>query len=196
MARQSQDRKGRTKACVLRSVSACISWQDVYKLSDEQLQSLLLLRIQHPTPDNPADPNNPPVALLEFLNYLQVSLEASYISPVAPTTQEPSWNSRLSAPPRASSLGRPSPRLNVNTPQNPSIFPPATPNPVPSTGEQDRQYAGSEGAFLAGIIWGAVSSEESKDAFSLLWSEKEKLWVAVYRLHLTVCKSPHDDLWG
>src|SRR5690606_18102252 len=35
---------------------------------DEQLQSLLLLRIQHPAPDTPADPTSPPLLLLEFLN--------------------------------------------------------------------------------------------------------------------------------
>ncbi|KAF5313342.1 hypothetical protein D9611_008665 [Ephemerocybe angulata] len=151
---------------------------------DEQLQSLLLLRIQHPTPDIPADPKSPPVLLLEFLNYLQVSLEASYISPMpVQASQEPTWTSRLSAPPRAMSA-RPSAGLSAHQP--PSIFPPATPNPVPSTGEQDRQYAGSEGAFLAAIIWGAGSAEQSKEAFSLLWSEKEKVWVAVYRLALTV----------
>ncbi|KAF6746016.1 TRAPP trafficking subunit Trs65-domain-containing protein [Ephemerocybe angulata] len=144
---------------------------------DEQLQSLLLLRIQHPTPDIPADPKSPPVLLLEFLNYLQVSLEASYISPMpVQASHEPTWTSRLSAPPRAMSA-RPSAGLSAHQP--PSIFPPATPNPIDST-------QGSEGAFLAAIIWGAGSAEQSKEAFSLLWSEKEKVWVAVYRLALTV----------
>ncbi|TEB32777.1 hypothetical protein FA13DRAFT_1790473 [Coprinellus micaceus] len=155
---------------------------------DEQLQSLLLLRIQHPTPDIPADPKSPPVLLLEFLNYLQVSLEASYISP-APVSnvQEPTWSSRLSAPPRGqSALLPPRPSAGLAPPQHPSIFPPATPNPVPATGEQDRQYAASEGVFLAGVIWGSGHAEQSRDAFSLLWSEKEKVWVAAYRLSLTV----------
>lgn len=165
----------------------------VYKLSDEQLQSLLLLRIQHPTPDLPADPKSPPLLLLEFLNYLQISLEASYIAPSpVSNVQEPTWSSRLSAPPRGQSSLAP-PRLasaGLSAPQHPSIFPPATPNPVPATGEQDRQYAASEGVFLAAIIWGSGHADQSRDAFSLLWSEKEKVWVAVYRLALTVCKFP------
>ncbi|RXW12394.1 hypothetical protein EST38_g13460 [Candolleomyces aberdarensis] len=151
---------------------------------DEQLQSLLLLRIQHPAPDVPADPTSPPVLLLEFLNYLQVSLEASYISPLPAPSQEPTWSSKLSAPPRAASL-KPPPSGQLSA-HHPSIFPPATPNPVPATGDQDKQYAASDGAFLAAVIWGAGNPEQSKDAFSLLWSEKEKVWVAIYRLALTV----------
>lgn len=152
---------------------------------DEQLQSLLVLRIQHPTPDVPADPTDPPLLLLEFLSYLQVSLEASYISPTPAPEGPPS---RLSAPPRSMSA-QPMASGRLAAPpqhQHPSIFPPATPNPMPSTGEQDRQYAASEGSFLAAIIWGTGNS----DQFTLLWSEKEKVWVAVYRLALTVCKSP------
>src|SRR5690606_22166019 len=147
---------------------------------DEQLQSLLLLRIQHPAPDTPADPTSPPLLLLEFLNYLQVSLEASYISP-APIQEphQPTWagSSRLSAPPRSMSA-RPAPGALAAPPQHPSIFPPATPNPMPATGEKDRQYAASEGSFLAAIIWGNGNPDLTKEAFTLLWSEKEKVWVA------------------
>ncbi|KAJ2919741.1 hypothetical protein MD484_g630, partial [Candolleomyces efflorescens] len=114
----------------------------------------------------------------------EVSLEASYISPLPAQSQEPTWSSKLSAPPRAASL-KPPPSGQLSA-HHPSIFPPATPNPVPATGEQDKQYAASDGAFLAAIIWGAGNPEQSKDAFSLLWSEKEKVWVAIYRLALTV----------
>jgi hypothetical protein len=42
--------------------------------------------------------------------------------------------------------------------------------------------------LLLAHIWGQDSSEDSLEAFSLLWSDKEKLWVAIYQLSLTVCK--------
>jgi hypothetical protein len=187
MVGTSEDRQNRAQASIFWYVAICDRRRHVYKLSDEQLQSLLLCRIQHPTPEIPADPTSPPVLLLEFLNYLQVSLEASYISPLPAPSQEPTWSSKLSAPPRAASL-KPPPSGQLSA-HHPSIFPPATPNPVPTTGEQDKQYAASDGAFLAAIIWGAGNPEQSKDAFSLLWSEKEKVWVAIYRLALTVCRS-------
>ncbi|KAJ3503672.1 hypothetical protein NMY22_g18167 [Coprinellus aureogranulatus] len=124
----------------------------VYKLSDEQLQSLLLLRIRHPTPDIPADPKSPPAVLLDSQR-----ARANMVIAAVRTTQGQS----TLAPPRLASAGLSAP---------------------PTTGDQDRQYAASEGVFLAAIIWGA----DARDAFSLLWSEKEKLWVAVYRLSLTV----------
>ncbi|TFK25456.1 hypothetical protein FA15DRAFT_687034 [Coprinopsis marcescibilis] len=156
---------------------------------DEQLQSLLLLRVQHPTPDVTPDPKSPPLILLEFLNYLQISLEANYLAPqVAPAQHfaDTPRTSLLSAPPARMTLAK-SAQLNLNSGrQPPSIIPPATPNPIPSTGDQDRQYAGADGPFLAALIWGNNTSENSKEAFSLVWSEKEKVWVALYRLVLTV----------
>jgi hypothetical protein len=59
---------------------------------------------------------------------------------------------------------------------------------MPSTGEQDRKYVSSEGTLLVANIWGANTAEDSPETFSLLWSEEEEVWVAVYRLSLTVCR--------
>lgn len=159
----------------------------VYRTPDEQLQSLLVLRVRHPTPDTPPNASTPPVLLLEFLNYLQISLEANYLAPLpaAPTHLETPRTSLLSAPPR---LGIPPARSAQLSGRHPPIFPPATPNPMPSTGEQDRQYAGAEGPFLAAIIWGNSTADDSKEAFTLLWSSKEKVWIAVYRMVLTICE--------
>ena len=158
--------------------------------ADEQLLSLLMLRIKPPAPSVPSDPNNPPELLLEFLSHLQVSLEATYIS----STPQPGPNdtprtpaSRLSAPPRTSSLGPPK-TSNRFTAHHPSILPPSTPHPTPSTGEQDRKYVSSEGTLLLANIWGANTADDSPESFSLLWSEEEEVWVAVYRLSLTVCR--------
>ena len=72
---------------------------------------------------------------------------------------------------------------------HPSIFPPATPNPTPYTGDDDRRYVRSEGTVLVAKIWGQDASDDPCEAFSLLWSEKEQVWVAVYRLGITVCKT-------
>lgn len=71
---------------------------------------------------------------------------------------------------------------------HPSIFPPSTPNPTPYSADQDRRYAKSEGTLLLASIWGQDTSDDSREAFSLLWSEAGRVWVAVYRLALTVCK--------
>lgn len=43
--------------------------------------------------------------------------------------------------------------------------------------------------MLIASIWGQDSAEDSREAFSLIWSDEEQLWVAVYRLSLTVCES-------
>ncbi|KAG6865222.1 hypothetical protein C0991_004345 [Blastosporella zonata] len=71
---------------------------------------------------------------------------------------------------------------------HPSIFPPATPNPTPLSADHDRRYATAEGTRLIETIWG--QSKDSKEAFSLIWSEKEHVWVAVYRLSLVVSFLP------
>jgi len=153
--------------------------------SDEQLQSMLTFRIQHPTSSPPADLDNPPKSLLAFLAHVQISLEATYISSEPTPTQDSVRPARLSAPPRTS-LPRNNTRLQ---PHHPSIFPPTTPHPTPSSAEHDRRYIASEGTLLLAHIWGQDSPEDSLEAFSLLWSDAERLWVAVYRLSLTVCKT-------
>ncbi|KAF7980356.1 hypothetical protein HWV62_38801 [Athelia sp. TMB] len=160
--------------------------QAFFDHADEQLQSMLLIRISPPEAGSSelADSANPPPILLEFLSHLQISLEATYISPHAPP---PSIRpmSNLVTPPRTDSAGRLKPQ---GRPNNPSIFPPPTPNPMPSTAEPDRKYVQSEGTLLISTIWGqkGTSEDGSGERLTLLWSEKEKVWVAVYQLSLTV----------
>ncbi|KIM41298.1 hypothetical protein M413DRAFT_145987 [Hebeloma cylindrosporum] len=117
-----------------------------------------------------------------MLAHVQVSLEASYISS-QPTASENPRTSRLLQTPRTGSLARPNNnRLNPH----PSILPPSTPNPMPSTGEQDRKYITSEGTLLVANIWGNNTAEDSSEGFALLWSEAEVCWIAVYRMVVTV----------
>jgi len=152
---------------------------------DEQLQALLTIRIDHPNPGSPAEPNHPPQDLLGFLAHIQISLEATYISSSPAAAPETSRSALLPAPPRTGSFGKLKPRPNS---YHPSIFPPPTPNPTPSSAEHDRRYIQSEGTLLLASIWGQNTSKDSQEAFSLLWSEAEQVWVAVYRLVLTVCE--------
>ena len=118
----------------------------------------------------------PPPHLLAFLAHIQVSYDAAYISS-APIVEEPQTSVTISPPPtsRTTSLLGPSRRPR-------SIFPPTTPHPVPSVGESDRKYVKSEGTPLTAGIWGDSPDEE----FQLLWSRKEKAWVAVFKLVVNV----------
>lgn len=148
---------------------------------DEQLQFILTLSIPHLVDETP-DLASPPPDLLSFLAHLQVSLEASYISPVPLPTPDLPHSARLSAPPRKASLLK-AQSLNAH----PSIYPPNTPNPTPSTAEPDRRYIRSEGTLLLASIWGQDKSPNSVEAFTMLWSEATTSWVAVYRLVVSVC---------
>ncbi|KAF8064977.1 TRAPP trafficking subunit Trs65-domain-containing protein [Lyophyllum atratum] len=152
---------------------------------DEQLQSLLTVRIEHPTSTSSVDALHPPQALLTFLAHMQISLEATYISTVPTPNPDVLRTSRLSAPPRTAPLSKSNSRLQVHA-HHPSILPPNTPNPTPSSADHDRRYVTSEGTLLLASIWGQNMAEDSKEAFSLLWSEEEQLWVAVYQLSLTI----------
>ncbi|KAF9792921.1 TRAPP trafficking subunit Trs65-domain-containing protein [Thelephora terrestris] len=118
----------------------------------------------------------PPPHLLAFLAHVQVSYDAAYISS-APIVEEPQANVAISPPPtsRTTSLLGPSRRPR-------SIFPPTTPHPIPSAGEADRKYVKSEGTPLTTGIWG----DNPDEAFQLLWSRKEKAWVAVFKLVVAV----------
>ncbi|KAG6877931.1 hypothetical protein C0993_001977 [Termitomyces sp. T159_Od127] len=153
---------------------------------DEHLQSFLTLRIELSSPHSSPDPVNPPQTLLTFLAHTQISLEATYISSVpAPNTELPR-TSRLSAPPRTGpSPSKSNPRIQ-DLVHHPSIYPPATPNPTPSSADHDRRYVTSEGTLLLASIWGQNTSEDSKEDFALLWSETGQAWVAVYRLSFIV----------
>lgn len=154
---------------------------------------MLLIRIAPPEASTSElqDPANPPPSVLEFLSHLQISLEATYISPhaSAPPSRPPSTRpiSNLHTPPRTDSAGRLKPQ---GRPNNPSIFPPPTPNPTPSTAEPDRKYVQAEGTLLISTIWGqkGASEDGGGEKLTLLWSAKEKVWIAVYQLSLTVGK--------
>ncbi|PPQ63886.1 hypothetical protein CVT24_010353 [Panaeolus cyanescens] len=147
---------------------------------DEQLQSLLVIRFKSPDLAGPSGESKPPALLLDVLAHLQIALEATYISPLPSAPETPRTSKLLT--PRTSAFGKPTGRLNAH----PSILPPNTPNPVPSTADQDRKYNTAEGTMLLASIWGTNSSEESQEAFHLMWSEREKNWIAIYRLVLTV----------
>lgn len=116
----------------------------------------------------------PPPHLLAFLSHVQVSYDATYISSV-PIAQEPQVRTAISPPSRPTSLLGPSRRPR-------SIFPPTTPHPIPSAGEADRKYVNSEGTPLTVGIWG----DNPDEAFQLLWSRKDKAWVAIFRLVVNV----------
>ncbi|KAF8639224.1 hypothetical protein AX17_001709 [Amanita inopinata Kibby_2008] len=155
---------------------------------DEQLRALLILRIKHPSTEEEEEEegghDTPPQSLLAFLAHLQVSFEASYISPVPDPPSDPR-TLHLSTLPKASSLSKGNPRLSLH----PAIFPPNTPNPTPSVAEHDRKYVASEGTLLIAGIWGQSSSSDSIDAkqdFNLLWSSEEQVWVAIYSFSFTV----------
>ncbi|KAF8961451.1 TRAPP trafficking subunit Trs65-domain-containing protein [Flammula alnicola] len=142
---------------------------------DEHLQSLLVIRFKNPDREPPEDQNNPPEILLDLLAHVQVSLEASYISPTAAAPGP-------ETPRTSSALGKSNARLNPH----PSILPPSTPHPMPSTGDQDRKYSTAEGTIL--------HAEDSPEAFALLWSEEAQEWMAIYRMAITVCKLPMQPL--
>ena len=67
---------------------------------------------------------------------------------------------------------------------HPSIFPPATPNPTPSAPDQDKRYLRAEGTVVFSTIWGQAED----DTFALLWAAEENVWLALYRVSLTVCQ--------
>lgn len=146
---------------------------------DEQLHIFLIAQIPCPSAD--VDPKDPPTSLLDFLAHVQVSLEATYISQTPTTLPETPQTPQVFAPPRTSSIAKPRP-----TSLHPSLFPPHTPNPTPSSTEKDRKYAQSEGTLLLASIWGHRPAGLSKEKFSLLYSEAKKAWLAVYELSLTV----------
>jgi hypothetical protein len=168
-------------------------WSDIFlstlylphnQVTDEQLQSFLVLRIKHPALENSDNSEHPPQVLLEVLAHVQVALEATYISAV-PTVAEAPRTSRLLGTARNGSSARPSGRTNLP----PSILPPSTPNPVPSTADQDRKYMASEGTMLVANIWGNNTAEDSSQGFALLWSEEQRAWLAIYCMAITVCAS-------
>ncbi|KAI0686748.1 TRAPP trafficking subunit Trs65-domain-containing protein [Cytidiella melzeri] len=166
---------------------------------DEQLDFLLTLYFEQSSLNGDVDPQKPPANLLSYLAHLQISYEASYISSIA---QAPSGYSieidKPSVPPRSHSIlgvraptNKPSPLAHPQ--QHPSIFPPATPHPIPSTAESDRQYVQSQGTPLRSGIWGEGSlatGSTPSETFALLWSASRHSWVAVFRMSVQVAFLP------
>jgi hypothetical protein len=168
------------------SLPSLICW---FPLLDESLDFFLVLCLEQ-LGDVPADPARPPLALLSFLTHIQVSYDASYISPVSVST--PSVP-RLGTPPRTTSLKSTTGSSGLHAP--PSIFPPNTPNPAPVTTEQDRRYVRAEGVTLVSGMWGEEldpakpGQVKDRDAFALLWDETAGVWVAIYRMCVNVGES-------
>jgi hypothetical protein len=81
-------------------------------------------------------------------------------------------------PPRSASFGY--------TKSRPTSTVPNAPNSKPPDAEGDRGYIRSEVAPLQASIWGQNSAEDSMDKFSLIWSQKQKVWFAIYRLAISV----------
>jgi hypothetical protein len=180
---------------------------------DEQLEPVLIIRIPPPAIDGGEeqaaqphpDPTKPPIALLSLLSQVQISLEATYIASapiinVPSTPRAQSGGGMLAAPPmRTESMNK----VKLRPPNlHPSIFPPATPHPTPAASDADQRYIRSEGTLLINKVWGedkssptvvTGSSAPSAETFALLWSEKARMWFAVYRITLTVGAYMHQS---
>jgi hypothetical protein len=147
--------------------------------ADEQLEFILILRTPGPSDLTGEDAPRPSADLLSFFAHIQVALEASYIQP-APTAGPGGapGSARLSAPPRSASLKPGAPGKHRPPNLHPSIFPPQTPHPMPSAAGSDRQYIRSEGTPLINKMYG----EDDEDDFSLLWSKKDRAWLALFKM--------------
>lgn len=150
---------------------------------DEQLRLFLIIKIGH-LPSNPLNESRSlPSLLVHFLRHVQVSLEATYISRKSTETPITPRVDQVTGPPRSSSAGLSNPRQPS---LHPSIFPPTTPNPIPSTTEADKKYVQSEGALLLSSIWGEGPAEHSGEKFAVFFSHSRKEWIAIYQLSLNV----------
>ncbi|KAJ3999678.1 TRAPP trafficking subunit Trs65-domain-containing protein [Lentinula boryana] len=174
---------------------------------DEHLQTLFTLRVQQPDSQQESflESPEPSRLLLDFLAHVQILLEASYISPIAPNddiseytvSASPLPSSRLnpsSPPPRTSSIKKPT-HLNLSgllspnpgsASHHPSILPPSTPNPTPASAAVDQRYLQAEGVVLTSRTWGQDVNGEGGEGFYLLWSKRDRAWVAVYKTVLNI----------
>ncbi|KAG8834164.1 hypothetical protein FRC17_009424 [Serendipita sp. 399] len=155
---------------------------------DEILSAYLVLRI--PSCDPPDEEGRPPTELITFLTLLQVGFDASYISPKQePVDSVPEMKTpRLLGPPPA---GRPGTKPKIGSPLKPKpppLVPPQTPNPTPQMEDSDRQYAVAEGVQLHTFIWGDATpgKDARKDEFGIIWNQKEKEWIIIYRMDVTI----------
>lgn len=142
---------------------------------DEHVSSLLILRI----PCEKLGPilsssDIPGPVLLTLLSHLQITLEASYISPTPNNA--------------ASNLILP---VNRSKRAMSPLMPPQTPHPVPQTSTPDAQYARSDpGVVMQSYLWGEGKSRKSENPddtlFNLFPIKAERAWVAVYKLDVSV----------
>lgn len=152
-----------------------------HESSDERLEFLLIIRMKDTSQVvQKGCKVKPPCLLLSFLNHLQVSIDASYISPIA--TDSP-IHGHPPVPIRTTSINKEAPGLRAPV----QLLPPQTPRPMPKSDEPDEIYANAEGTMLKSFIWGDDLTELD-DSFRLLWSERDREWVAVYRLNMIVCE--------
>lgn len=137
------------------------------------------MSIDHPSQNRSHDSFGSAPHLADFLRHVQVSLEASYISQKSASSPETPQKSQITAP-----------RIPAGPMKPSSLHPPTTPNPIPSTTEDDRKYVQSEGTLLLSAIWGHRPPEKSEEKFALLFSKLQGIWVAVYEFTLAVCEHP------
>ncbi|KAH7104095.1 TRAPP trafficking subunit Trs65-domain-containing protein [Auriculariales sp. MPI-PUGE-AT-0066] len=124
----------------------------------------------------------PSPTLLQFLSHLAVTLDASYVGRAAIAPPEAKNITHLTLPPHVTGTARP--KLPRGGDLHPSIFPPATPNPIPQSDDHDIGYIQAEaGVPLHSFSWGEGSADDTS-TFSLL--RADSMWVAVYRLDVTV----------
>ncbi|EJD55423.1 hypothetical protein AURDEDRAFT_118550 [Auricularia subglabra TFB-10046 SS5] len=147
---------------------------------DERLSSFLTLSI----PNLPVNATSPPAALLQFLSHLAITLDASYVAKTVAPERREKPTTLLTLPPHLTGNARP--KLQAKSDGRPSIFPPATPNPVPFTEESDRGYSQADnGVALYSYAWGDGQAEDAA-TFALLRCQRHAAWVAVYRLDVSV----------
>ncbi|KIO22964.1 hypothetical protein M407DRAFT_215657 [Tulasnella calospora MUT 4182] len=125
-------------------------------------------------------------ALLEYFSHLQVSLEASYV-PQASDDKPPKLT--ISPPSRLQPSTSPRPGGRGS----PSVIPPLTPLPVPTTSPADAPYANPRvvetGPLVHSYMWGDRDNVTER-TFTMVKTDEEldgqESWVAVYKLDVPV----------
>ncbi|THH31398.1 hypothetical protein EUX98_g2797 [Antrodiella citrinella] len=147
---------------------------------DENLDILLTIRAEYEYTDTDDQSRTPPANLLAFLAHLQITYDASYIAslpadaPIVPV-RTTSMKGSAKAQTTQSLLAL-----------HPSIFPPSTPNPVPSSGHADKQYVQVQGTPLRTGAWGDGMDSGPGEEFALLWSASESCWIAIFKMTVQV----------
>jgi hypothetical protein len=155
---------------------------------DEVLSAFLVIRV-HVEP--PESDGRPPADLITFLTFLQVSFDASYISPEQapppPTFTLSNTPGQLLGPPPPGRSGSKPRTGSPLKPRPPPLVPPQTPNPTPRMEDSEKRYAVAEGIQLHSFIWGdAAAKDDRRDDFTISWDEPTKKWVIIYRMDVTI----------